>query len=49
MLKSCDVHVQEVKHLKDQLKQAQSDMKVSVQCQLADEAHDLLMGKFLLS
>nr|KAI8733110.1 hypothetical protein BgiMline_029055 [Biomphalaria glabrata] len=33
----------EIKHLKDQLKQAQSDTQVRVQCQLADEAHDLLM------
>ncbi|CAL1545735.1 unnamed protein product [Lymnaea stagnalis] len=33
----------EIRYLKDQLKQAQSDTRVAVQCQLADEAHDLLM------
>ncbi|KAH9494550.1 hypothetical protein Btru_042420 [Bulinus truncatus] len=33
----------EIKHLKDQLKQGQSDTQVNVQCQMADEAHDLLI------
>ncbi|XP_012939634.1 uncharacterized protein LOC101845475 [Aplysia californica] len=34
---------QDIRHLKDQLRQAQADTRVSVQCELANEAHDLLM------
>ncbi|KAK6176827.1 hypothetical protein SNE40_015054 [Patella caerulea] len=34
---------QEIKQIKDQLKSAQNGTMVDVQCQLAEEAHDLLM------
>ena len=37
--------VQEVKHLRDQLKQAQLATVVEVQCEMASRVYDLIMGK----
>ena len=40
---------QEIKQMRDQLKSAQVNAMVEVQCQLANQGHDLIMGKFILS
>jgi len=32
--------------LKEQLKAAQNNVAVEVQCDLANQAHDMLMGKY---
>lgn len=42
-------HVQEIKHLKDQLKEAQQATTVEVQFQMAARTHDLIMGRRDLS
>ena len=43
----CVGWLQEVKHLRDQLKQAQLATVVEVQCEMASRAYDLIMGKSL--
>ena len=37
--------IQDIKHMKEQLRLAQADTRVAVQCELANEAHDMLMGE----
>lgn len=40
------ITTQEKKQLQDQVKSAVHNVTVEVQCQMADQAHDILMGKF---
>ena len=40
---------QEVKQMREQLKNAQVNAMVEVQCQLANQGHDLIMGKCFFS